>query len=187
MNKAEFLKQAKRAAAILKRNKRDPRYIKTIGLLVTKGFLYANREILRMPNVRVNVEDAIWAGKNVEPRILEVLPAAVIRMENRFNYNPDKHVELKKAIELLEQGEDGEFFDIPLEKIRPWLNIRLKDGRVKAFDKKKVMKTFRFSPETIERINALKEVMNASETEILEQLVANNSTLGSHSKSQIEK
>ena len=78
MNKAEFLKQAKQAVALLKRYKRDPRYVRTVGLLVTKGFLHTNRELPRMPNVRVNIEDAIWAGKNVEPRILDTIDASAV-------------------------------------------------------------------------------------------------------------
>src|SRR5262249_1900769 len=137
MNRTEFLKQAKRQVALLKRNKKDPRYTRTIGFLVAKGFLHANRQIPKAPNIRINIEDAIWAGKNVEPRILEVLPAAVMRLEKHFNYNPEIHVELRAVIEKLKENVDGNFFGIPTEKLRPWLNIRLKDRRVKSLEEKK--------------------------------------------------
>jgi hypothetical protein len=79
---------------------------------------------------------------------------------------------MRKIIELLEEKRDGEFFGIPAEKIRPWLNLRLKDRRVKNFGEKKVMKTFRFKPETIAKIAKLKKTMKKSETEILESLVS---------------
>lgn len=170
MNKIDFLKQAKRQVAILKRNKRDPRYIRTIAFLVGKGFLHANRELPKTPNIRINIEDAIWAGKNVEPRILEVLPAAVMRLEKHFDYNPEVHVELKKIIEKLKENTVGDFFGIPTEKIRPWLNIRLKDKRIKSLGEKKVIKTFRLSPVTIERIKDLKRTMKISEADLLEKL-----------------
>jgi hypothetical protein len=170
MNKADFLKQAKRQVAMLNRNKKDPRYTRTIGFLVAKGFLHANRDIPKTPNIRISIEDAVWAGKNVEPRILEVLPAAVMRLEKHFDYNPEEHIDLRRVIEQLKQNIDGEFLGIPTEKIRPWLNIRLKDRRTKGLAEKKVIKTFRLSPGTIKRIKDLKTKMKISETELLEKL-----------------
>lgn len=178
MNKADFLKQVKRQVALLKRNKKDPRYTKTIGFLVGKGFLHANRAIPKTPNIRINIEDAIWAGKNVEPRILEVLPAAVMRLEKHFNYNPEVHTELKRAIEQLRGNGEGNFLGVPTEKIRPWLNIRLKDKRIKSLDEKKVIKTFRLSPATIERIKELKKAKNISEADLLENLFAGTLIIG---------
>jgi hypothetical protein len=172
MKKADFLKRAKREVTLLNKNKRDPRYLRTIGFLVGKGFLHANREFPKMPNMRINVEDAIWAGKNVEPRILEVLPAAVMRLGRHFNYDPEVHVDLRKIIEQLKQSVEGDFLGVPAEKIRPWLNIRLKDRRVKNLDQKKVIKTFRLSPDTISTIKSLKSAMKISEAELLERLFA---------------
>ena len=172
MKREDILKQAKIAAALNKKNRRDPRYLRAIGFLVAKGFLFTNQQIPRTPNIRIDIEDAIWAGENVEPRILEVLPAAVMRMKKHFNYNPVVHTELRKVIELLEENRAGEFFGILTEKLKPWLNNRLKDGRIKKFEEKKVMKTFRFSPSTIEKMNMLKKKMKLSETEILEKLIA---------------
>lgn len=172
MNKADFLKRARREVARLNRNKKDPRYTRTIGFLVAKGFLHTNRELPKIPNIRINIEDAIWAGQNVEPRILEVLPAAVMRLEKHFDYDPRIHLELKRVIEQLRENGEGEFFGIPAEKMRPWLNIRLKDKRTKRLDEKKVIKTFRLSPATIERIKDLKTKMKISETDLLEKLFA---------------
>jgi hypothetical protein len=91
---------------------------------VAKGFLHTNQPVQLLPNVRINIEDAIWAGKNVEPRILEDLPAAIIRIGRHFNYEPKVHLELRKIIEALAENTEGEFFGIPGEKIRPWLNRR---------------------------------------------------------------
>ena len=90
-----------------------------------------------MPNARIDIEDAIWAGKNLEPRILEVLHAAVIRLGKHFNFDPQKHRELNYAIEGLKSNGEGHFFCIPLTKIRPWLNIRLKERRTKKEIEKK--------------------------------------------------
>jgi hypothetical protein len=77
MNKQEILARAKKSAALNERNRKDQRYIKVMGFLVAKGFLYTNRPTPLLPNARIDVEDAIWAGQKVEPRILEVLPAGL--------------------------------------------------------------------------------------------------------------
>jgi len=52
-----------------------------MGFLVAKGFLYTNKKIPLNPNEHINLKDAIWAGRFVEPRILEVLPAAYERFK----------------------------------------------------------------------------------------------------------
>jgi len=54
----------------------------------------------------------------------------------------------------------------------PWFFIQLRDKRSKPFDKRKVSKTFRFKPETVEILKSLKEQSGQSETEILENLIA---------------
>ena len=47
-----------------------------MGFLVRKGFLHTNKTIPLNPNDHIDLSDAVWAGRVVEPRILEVLPAA---------------------------------------------------------------------------------------------------------------
>jgi hypothetical protein len=89
-----------------------------------------------------------------------------------FNYDPEKHLELRQAIELLRAGRDGTFFKISLDKVRPWLNLQLKDRRVKAVGDKKVMKTFRLAPQTVTKIRELKKASGKSEAEIIEKLVS---------------
>jgi hypothetical protein len=81
-------------------------------------------------------------------------------------------LELRQAIELLRAGRDGTFFKISLDKVRPWLNLQLKDRRVKAVGDKKVMKTFRLAPQTVTKIRELKKASGKSEAEIIEKLVS---------------
>ena len=65
-----------------------------------------------------------------------------------------------------------EFYGISIEKIMPWFFIQLRDKRSKSLDKRKVSKTFRFKPETVDILKSLKEQSGQSETEILENLIA---------------
>lgn len=171
MNRDEILKRAEKHAARIARYRKDPRYIKTMGFLVAKGFLFTNQNLPLVPNARIKVEEAVWAGQNVEPRILEVLPAAVMRLGKHFNFQPEKHRELNKAIEQLKVDGKGSFYGVALDKIKPWLNLQLKDGRTKKLTDKKIMRTFRLKPETIKKINAIKKATGQTDTEIIEKLV----------------
>ena len=87
----------KRIAAAARKDqglRHDPRYLNTMGFLVAKGFLRMNQPIHLLPNQRLHIEDAIWAGQRLEPRILEVLPAAVSRLPRHFDFDPLRHREL---------------------------------------------------------------------------------------------
>ncbi len=77
MKKEEILKRIVAKAKVDAKMRKEPRFLKVMGFLVAKGFLDVNYPVPRLPNQRLLLEDAIWAGKNVEPRILEVLPAAL--------------------------------------------------------------------------------------------------------------
>ena len=171
MNKKEFLKKIKQQAKKDANYRKDQRYLKVMGFLVAKGFLYTNQNITMLPNARIDIDDAIWAGQKVEPRILEVLPAAVIRLKNHFNYNPDAHEELYKIINALNKNLPGNFFGIDIDKIKPWLNIKLKDGRTKKMTDKKVTKTFRLHPNTVLKLAEMKKNLGQSEAAIIENLV----------------
>lgn len=152
----------------------DPRYLKVMGFLVAKGFLHTNLKIPLNPNAHINLEDAVWAGRFVEPRILEVLPAAYERFKKHFSADLDTVKKLEQIIECVKQKDNQEitFHGISIDKIKPWFFIRLRDGRSKSLDERKVSKSFRFKPETVDILKSLKDQTGKSETEILESLVA---------------
>ena len=161
-----------------KKQRQDLRYLKVIGFLVAKGFLYTNTQIPLVPNEHLNLEDAVWAGRFVEPRILEVLPAAYERFKSHFYGDRETVEKIAKIIDCIKREDDDkiDFYGISIEKMRPWFLIRLHDGRSKPMNERKVSKTFRFKPETIKKIKKIKSQTGQSETEILENLVAKAST-----------
>ena len=174
MNKRAFIKNITEIAQQDKRRRLDSRYLKVMGFLVAKGFLYSNRKIPLNPNEHIYLQDAIWAGRFVEPRILEVLPAAYERFNKHFSGDAATIAKFEQVIHSIrhKDNQSSEFFGIPIEKIRPWFLIRLRDKRSKSFDKRKVSKTFRFKPETVDILKNLKDRTGQSETEILENLIA---------------
>jgi hypothetical protein len=174
VNKRVYIKKIKEIAQKDKRRRLDPRYLKVMGFLVAKGFLYINKKIHHNPNGHINLKDAIWAGRFVEPRILEVLPAAYERFKRHFSGDAETVEKLEQIIDRIKQKSDHkiEFYGISIEKIRPWFFIRLRDGRSKSLDERKVSKTFRFKPEIVDILKKLKDQTGQSETAILENLIA---------------
>ena len=174
MNKKALIEKINKLAQQDKQRRLDPRYLKVMGFLVAKGFLHTNKKIPLNPNEHINLKDAVWAGRFVEPRILEVLPAAYERFKKHFSGDADIIEKLEKIIDCIKQKNNHEidFYGISIEKIMPWFFIRLRDGRSKSLDKRKVSKSYRFKPETVEILKSLKEQTGQSETEILETLIA---------------
>ena len=157
-----------------KKRRQDPKFLKVMGFLAAKGFLYTNNPIALNPNEHLKLKDAVWAGRFVEPRILEVLPAAYEKFRKHFYGNRDIVEKLEQIIDCVKQKDDRkiDFYGIPVEKLKPWFFIRLRDGRSKSMDQRKVSKSYRFKPETIEKLKKLKDQTGQSETKILEKLIA---------------
>jgi hypothetical protein len=173
VSREKLLQQIKAKAKQDQQNRRDARFLETMGLLVAKGFLRTNFEVPLLPKKRIRVEDAIWAGKNVEPRILEVLPAAILRLARHFELQPEGFADLMVVVGQLRRRErNGDaFFDIPYEKLRQWADFPLRDRRIKTIGTKKVAKTFRLEPAVLDRLKAMAKEQGITETEVVEGLV----------------
>lgn len=171
MNQEQLLKKIKARARAVAQMRREDRFLDVMGFLVTKGFLGANYPLPRRPNKKLFLDDALWAGRNVEPRILEVLPAAVLRLGAHFDFDPARRPELAAVMDALKRGEENgpDFFGVPYAKAREWVNLPLRDGRTKPMKNRKVMKTFRLAPEAAAALKKLAARENCSEAEILER------------------
>jgi hypothetical protein len=174
VNKIAIIEKINQLAQQDKQRRLDPRYLKIMGFLVAKGFLHTNTKIPLNPNAYINLKDAVWAGCFVEPRILEVLPAAYERFKKHFSGKADIIEKLKQVIDCIKQKDYHEidFYGVSIDKMKPWFFIRLRDGRSKSLDKRKVTKSFRFKPATVAILKKLKDQTGQSETEILENLIA---------------
>ena len=173
MKRDQLIEQIKKKALQDKKKRKDRRFLETMGFLVAKGFLHSNLEVPLSPNIRLQLDDAIWAGQNVEPRILEVLAAAVLRLDRHFDLDPVRHPELFQVVEQLRkrQAIGDSFFGVPYEKLKVWAEHPLPDRRVKAASQKKVMKTFRLDPAAVDQLKRVSEMWGCSETEVLESLL----------------
>lgn len=175
MDNKKIIEQIKKAALQDDKKRKDRRYRIAMAFLVRKGFLKTNLNFEKYYLARVRIKDMIWAGQNVEPRILEVLPAAILRLPKAFIVDDIKRLfNLDQVIsDLRHQKESGaDFLNMPYKKMKIWMNISLNDRRTKAKDNKKVMKTFRLSPQTILSIGLLKKKNGISEAAVIENLIA---------------
>ena len=173
MNKNVLIKKITHLAQQDQKRRLDPRYLKVMGFLVAKGFLYSNRKIPLNPNEHIYLQDAIWAGRFVEPRILEVLPAAYERFKKHFSGDAETIEKLEQITDYIKRKGNHkiDFYGISIEKVKPWYFLRLRDRRSKSLADRKVSKTFRFKPKTIAILKNLKDQTGQSETEIIEELI----------------
>ena len=147
------LERFKSKALLNKKNRNDPRFHMIIGLLKAKGLLDTNLNIPALPNVRLDLHDVIWAGRVVEPRILEVLPAALIRFpKNFFNFEALPN-EIKEIVRCIQEDRPGNNFEgLEFKKMKFWANAPLKDKRIKTLEDKKVSKIFRLKKDSIRKL-----------------------------------
>ena len=157
MKRNEFLKKIKKQAKINERNRKDLRFLKAMNLLKAKGLLDTNLPIKEVTGMKCDLQDVIWAGKNVEPRILEVLPAAILHYRSNFlglNEIPENLNEVLKAIRF-DKNEGPMFEGIPFEKMKTWANFNLRDRRTKPLNEQKVPKYFKLHIKSLNKIAAL--------------------------------
>lgn len=137
-----------------------------IGLLDTNWLKPLKANVLK-------IEDVLWVAKNIEPRVLEVFPAALIHYPKSFLGLDKLPLELRKIIDNIRLGRavDGMYKGIEIKKMAFWANFQLPDKRTKPLNEQRVMKTFRFKPTTVLKIKQAAAKKGVSETALLESLV----------------
>ena len=157
MPKNNFLKKIRKKAEQNVLNRKDLRFIKTIALLKGKGLLDTNLNIPGAPQLRIDIQDALWAGKNVEPRILEVLPAALLHYRKNFLNVKPLPKELEEVLTAIRKDvtHGPDFEDTPFDKMKHWANTQLKDKRTKPTKEKKFPKYIRLPMRHLKKLKAL--------------------------------
>ena len=102
----------------------DDRAKRVIGFLGAKKLLIHNFTQLN-ENARFTVEEALWVAENVEPRVVEILPAALIHFPEYIDGKEAKPAKLKEMVEGLKRNEDQEedFGDITDKNVKRWVSF----------------------------------------------------------------
>lgn len=150
----------------------DPRVSNVLGFLQSKGFLLNNFST-EMKVKRISVVDALWVGRNVEPRVLEVITAAIIHYPNLISDYRNLPTEIKLILQALWAGENqGPNLDwVSFEVIKKWVDLKLPDKRIKPLERKLKAVTFRLPLQVINKIKLNSKKREISEAKFLEMLV----------------
>lgn len=143
-----------------------------IGFLVAKGLLIAPG-IKPYPTVKLSMPDVLEAAELDEPRILEVLPAALLSFPKSFLHLEALPEELQVIIQHIKAGKPigPDYRGIRYKDMKRWANMRLADGRTKRVSEKRIGKHYRFLPKTVNKLKQLGEASPSTETEIIENLI----------------
>lgn len=123
----------------------DRRTKKVVRFFVGKGFLLGDVEKSKK-QIKLYIPDVLWVARNVEPRVLEVLPAALIHYPNSFfgkNWLPE---ELEKIVKKIKRGEmdHKDYRGISYLDMKRWAERPLPDHRTKPLSQIRINRTLRF-------------------------------------------
>src|SRR5690606_35624592 len=142
------------------RLRRDPRYREVIGVFVNAKLLTTNIEV--EPRKRpVTLEEVLWAG-GLEPRLLELLPAVMIKKPTMIEYGkvpPD----LDRVLDQLRHNEmPRDFRGIPGEKLLEWIPRIGQKGKLPT-----QLKAFRFRKEDVDLLEQIATKRGLTETDVV--------------------
>jgi hypothetical protein len=153
--------RAKRRLAVLERRRRDPRYVRVMGRFVREGLLFTNRE-LRENKYPVAVEEVLFAGE-LEPRLLELLPALIVKRPTMFRSVKALPRDLAETVRALRRdAEPPDFRGISGRDVHGWLRRVGRKDKVPAR-----LKAFRLRPEDQRLLSELSERLDLSETDVI--------------------
>lgn len=159
--------RAQRRFEQLERGRRDPRFRRAIGALVRAGLLTTTLEDLPSPRP-VRLSDLLFAGE-LEPRVLELLPALVLKRPRMVRLPKKLPADLADVIDRARRGQElPSFRGVAPAAYLPWIERLGRPGHGKA-----LMRSFRLRPEDLRRLRQLKQRTGApSETDVLREALA---------------
>jgi len=157
----ELTARARKKLLALRSRRRDPRYVAVMGRFSREGLLIVNHPLPPNENP-VALDDVLWAGE-VEPRLLELLPALVVKRPGLFTGVASPPPDLASVVaELRRDREPPAFRGIPGRDIHRWLTRVGRRGKVPAR-----LKSFRFTPDDQRLLEHLAKKLDVTETEVL--------------------
>ena len=176
MKVEELIRKAKSALGRDLTRRQDPRYLKVMGFLVGKGLLISP-EIRPIYKVKLRTQDVVWVAQMLEPRVWEVLPAAMLHYPRSFADRKRLPADIFRVLSELRSGGPGiDFMGVPFLQIKRWANMEPKDRRAKKLEDIKIMRSFRLSAECLARLGELAIREKKSQARIIEGLVLGRTT-----------
>jgi len=141
---------------------KDPRFIAVAGALAAKKLLFFDQRY-PAPKKKISIADILWVGENLEPRVLEVFPAALLRFPSLFKAAKKLPHDLADLINCLKkQSSAGPLWrNIPYERLLFWTNASVADGRGVPLNQRKIVRSYRILPSSAK---ALAQIAQERET-----------------------
>jgi hypothetical protein len=156
-------RRARRKAREAAVARRDRRFLAVMGRLVSAGLLETNIEGVRPHRRTIRVADALWAGQ-WEPRVLELLPALVIKKPGLFRDPQNMPEDLADVVQALREGREVPAFrGIPAQDLQRWVPLLGHRGKQPS-----VVKSFRLRASEVKLLADLRaELGLGSEVEVI--------------------
>jgi hypothetical protein len=158
---AELQKRAKLRYRRIAARRKDVRYRRVLGRYVAAGLLTTNEEVepYREP---IAVRDALWAGA-VEPRIIELLPALLIKRPSTFIDPTDLPADLFEVVSALRRNQSPQpFRGVDGQAMARWLPSVGHKGKLPS-----QLKSFRLQAQDVALLRRLGSELGLSQTAVL--------------------
>lgn len=160
-SQTELVARARRRLQAIEKRRKDPRFARVIGRLCAAGHLTVNFPVEGHKSP-IRVADALWVGE-VEPRVLELLPALIVKVPSLFEDPRDLPPDLALAVRSLQRNEvPGAFRGIPGEDVQRWLTQVGRKG--KAVSR---LKAFRLKANELSCLEELSGALGVTETDVI--------------------
>lgn len=164
--------ERRRVKTKIRRQRRDTLRQKVLGFFVAKGYLIAPN-IKPNGSVKLDVRDVIEVGTEIEPRVLEVLPAALLHFPRTFLHTEGLPEKVKDVLNHITAHEPTgpDLAGIKYADMRRWADMSLKDKRTTPLSERRIMRSFRLKPSAIKRLNEKASKAGVSQSEYLERVL----------------
>jgi hypothetical protein len=157
----ELQRRAKLKWQHIERQRQDPRFVQVLGRLVSARLLRANHPV-RKVHGPVPLEAALWAGE-VEPRILELLPAILLKKPGFFTAIDRMPEDLREVLTAIRKGEvPPPWRGIPGQDLLRWVPLIGHQNKLPTLSK-----TYRFKREDLQLLAQLKTSLGVSESDVI--------------------
>jgi hypothetical protein len=158
---ASLQARARKRLAELRKRRKDPRFLRVMGRFMHEGLLVTNEDI-KPYEEPLEVSEVLWAGM-VEPRLLELLPALLVKRPGLFRKVDELPADLAEVVRKLRRDQEPENFrGIAGSDVHGWLRRVGRRGQAPS-----LLKSFRFKPEDQRLLKTLSEQYEISETEVI--------------------
>ena len=143
-----------------------------LGFLHAKGLLWV-RGVKPKHFAKIQAKDALWVAKNIEPRVLEVLPAALLHFPRAFLFVDQLPNDFLQIVADIKKGKQAgnNYNGIEYKDMFRWANTQLQDQRTKKQENKKNNMTIRLSEKHKLKLKAMANQQKTTLTDLLEKWI----------------